>query len=222
MGLYKTSNDDSSNDQPARTRTRLLDGQGESQDTPRQSLFPPTGERKPGALTDLATPSTPAVRVKTRLVAPGSAPQPATAEVGPDTELATDPVVGWLVVVKGPGRGAFRPVGYQVNPIGRDPNASANRIILNFGDDTISNERHVSLIYDPESRAFYLERGDGMNLCHLNGRPVGRDLTEIPPNAKIKIGQTECVLIPFCGAHFDWSDESYPFGAPSIQQESNP
>jgi hypothetical protein len=31
-----------------------------------------------------------------------------------------DPVAGWLVVVKGPGRGGFRPIFVGMNSIGRD------------------------------------------------------------------------------------------------------
>src|SRR5262245_22353919 len=43
-----------------------------------------------------------------------------------------DPVVGWLVVVGGPGLGAFRPIYEGNNAIGR---GSAQRIPIDFGDN---------------------------------------------------------------------------------------
>ncbi len=33
--------------------------------------------------------------------------------------FAEDPVVGWVVVIKGPGRGTSVPLGYGMNSIGR-------------------------------------------------------------------------------------------------------
>ncbi|PWG74878.1 FHA domain-containing protein, partial [Enterococcus hirae] len=49
--------------------------------------------------------------------------------------FAQDPVVGWRVIVGGPGIGSYRPVFEGNNTIGR---GAANRIPIDFGDDTIS------------------------------------------------------------------------------------
>ncbi|HZT46345.1 MAG TPA: biotin/lipoyl-containing protein, partial [Hyphomicrobiaceae bacterium] len=68
-------------------------------------------------------------------------------------DVDADPVAGWLVVVKGPGRGGFRPVYVGMNSIGRDP---GQRISLSFGDDSISREEHAYIAYDEEQRQFYL------------------------------------------------------------------
>jgi hypothetical protein len=48
-----------------------------------------------------------------------------------------DPAVGFLIVVGGPGLGAFRPIFEGNNTVGR---SATNRIPLDFGDDAISNE----------------------------------------------------------------------------------
>lgn len=48
-----------------------------------------------------------------------------------------DPVVGFFVVVGGPGLGSHRPIFEGNNTIGRSPD---NRVALDFGDDTISSE----------------------------------------------------------------------------------
>ena len=45
--------------------------------------------------------------------------------------LETDPVAGWVVVIKGQGRGDFRPIYAGMNSVGRD---ASQRISLNFGD----------------------------------------------------------------------------------------
>ena len=46
--------------------------------------------------------------------------------------IETDPVAGWVVVVKGPGRGNFSPVFVGMNSLGRD---ASQRVSLSFGDD---------------------------------------------------------------------------------------
>ena len=48
-----------------------------------------------------------------------------------------DPVVGFLIVVGGPGIGSYRPIYEGNNTVGR---SRENRIPLDFGDDAISNE----------------------------------------------------------------------------------
>src|SRR5581483_10135050 len=60
-----------------------------------------------------------------------------------------DPVAGWVVVVKGPGRGNFCPVYVGMNSVGRDP---GQRISLSFGDELISREEHAFITYDEEQR----------------------------------------------------------------------
>ncbi len=114
-----------------------------------------------------------------------------------------DPVAGWLVVVKGPGRGGFRPIYVGMNSIGRETN---QRVSLSFGDDMISREEHAFIAYDEESRQFYLQHGGKANLVRLAGRPV-LSPTELQPYDLIRIGKTTLRFIPLCGPDFAWSDE---------------
>ena len=114
-----------------------------------------------------------------------------------------DPVAGWLVVVKGPGRGGFRPIYVGMNSIGRETN---QRISLSFGDDMISREEHAFIAYDEESRQFYLQHGGKANLVRLAGRPV-LSPTELQAYDLIRIGKTTLRFIPLCGPDFAWSDE---------------
>ena len=117
--------------------------------------------------------------------------------------IDADPVAGWLVVVKGPGRGGFCPIFVGMNSIGRD---IGQRISLNFGDDMISREQHAFIAYDEEAGRFYLQHGGKANLVRLGGRLV-LSPTDLRPYDLIRIGKTTLRFIPFCGSDFTWSDE---------------
>jgi len=118
-------------------------------------------------------------------------------------DIEADPVAGWLVVVKGPGRGGFRPIFVGMNSIGRDAD---QRISLTFGDDMISRQEHAFIAYDEEARRFYLQHGGKANLVRLGGRPV-LSPTELEAYDLIRIGKTTLRFIPLCGSSFAWSDE---------------
>ncbi len=113
-----------------------------------------------------------------------------------------DPVVGWLVVVEGPGKGRAVRLGYGSNSIGR---GATDRIKLDFGDDQISRNGHAVVTYDPRGRRFYVQHGGGKNLTYLGDQPV---LTpaELPALSHICIGHTVLRFVPLCGAEFDWQD----------------
>ncbi|MDX2205381.1 MAG: FHA domain-containing protein [Hyphomicrobiaceae bacterium] len=118
-----------------------------------------------------------------------------------NTEI--DPVAGWVVVVKGPGRGGFRPVFVGMNSVGRD---DSQRVCLNFGDDSISREEHAFITYDDEQRVFYLQHGGKSNLVRLGEQPVLMP-AELKANDVIRIGKTVLRFFPCCGPGFSWSDE---------------
>ena len=133
----------------------------------------------------------------------GHAPaaEPAEAEAKADDGMA-DPVVGWLVVVAGPGKGQVCKLGYGTNSLGRGENARAR---LDYGDEGISRENHAALTYDPRGRKFYLQHGGGVNLTYLGDTPVLTP-TSLEPMQDICIGDTTLRFVPFCGPDFDWQD----------------
>lgn len=124
-------------------------------------------------------------------------PPPAVSEDGD-----ADPVVGWLVVVDGPGRGQARRLGYGRNGIGRDADQA---VCLDFGDDHISHKEHAWVVYDPRARRFLLHHGQGRNLTYVGDRhalvPV-----ELNGGDQITLGRTVLRFVPLCGADFDWQD----------------
>lgn len=152
------------------------------------------GERTPRQVT---TPSADAER--TRLVGPVGRKREGGATAG---DMAEDPVVGWLVVIDGPGRGQARAVGYGMNSIGRGP---TERISLEFGDAQMSRTGHAVLTYDPRSRKFYLQHGGGRNLTYVADQAVLTP-TEIATGTDIVMGATKLRFIALCGPEFDWQD----------------
>jgi hypothetical protein len=114
----------------------------------------------------------------------------------------TDPVVGWLVVVGGPGIGQFRPIFEGNNTVGR---AATNRIAIDFGDDAISGEEQGYIRYDSSDRSFlFVPNLAKTNVVSLNERrPTAA--VELQAMDVITMGRTQLVFVPFCGAEFDWS-----------------
>jgi Biotin-requiring enzyme/FHA domain len=131
--------------------------------------------------------------------------QPRTRLLVPSgsNEAEVEPVAGWLVVVKGPGRGGFCAVYVGMNSVGRDPD---QRISLSFGDDSISREEHAYIVYDEETRQFYLQQGKKAGLVRLGTKPVLNPI-ELKACDLIRIGKTTLRFIPCCGPEFSWSDE---------------
>jgi hypothetical protein len=114
-----------------------------------------------------------------------------------------DPVVGWLVVVGGPGIGSYRPVFEGNNTLGR---ARTQRIPLDFGDDTISSEEQAYIRYDSAARSFlFVPNLTKTNIVSVNDkRPTGA--VELNHMDVITVGRTQLVFVPFCGAEFDWAE----------------
>ncbi|MGD8310907.1 MAG: FHA domain-containing protein, partial [Chromatiales bacterium] len=114
-----------------------------------------------------------------------------------------DPVVGWVVIVSGPGQGASLTLGYGMNSIGRAP---TERISLDFGDPQISRTSHASITYDPRGKKYFINHGGGKNLTYLGEDPVLTPI-ELKGGEEVMIGDTTLRFVPFCGEDFDWRDK---------------
>lgn len=161
-------------------------------------------------------PADPGLTAATRMLQPTPEETEMTRLVGPPRRSAhagdaaagesseADPVVGWLVVVAGPGRGQARRLGYGQNSLGRD---KTERVSLDFGDASISRSRHCFILYDPRARKFLLRPGDGTNLTYLNGEVLAESRA-IASGATIELGGTKLRFVALCGPDFDWQDEA--------------
>lgn len=119
------------------------------------------------------------------------------------TDYFQEPVVGWLVVIGGPGLGAFRPIFEGNNAIGR---AQTQRIPIDFGDDTISAEDQAFIRYDAVDREFlFVPNMVKTNVVSINEtKPTAA--AKLEPMDVITMGRTQLVFVPFCGEEFDWSE----------------
>jgi hypothetical protein len=119
------------------------------------------------------------------------------------TAFHQDPVVGWLVIVGGPGLGAFRPIFEGNNSIGRGRN---QRIAVDFGDDSISSEEQAFIRYDSTDRSFlFVPNLSKTNVVSINDKkPTGA--VALAAMDVITMGRTQLAFVPFCGVDFDWSE----------------
>ncbi len=112
-----------------------------------------------------------------------------------------DPIVGWLVCVKGPNRGKDYRLHSGTNFIGR----SKEMDVCIEHDQTISKRNAAMLTYDDRSKMFFIQKGEVRNLMYLNGKPA-LSVVDIHKFDRIEIGATELVFIPLCGEEFNWQD----------------
>ena len=116
-----------------------------------------------------------------------------------------DPVVGWFVVVKGPGMGSSVNLGSGMNKVGRDQN---ERVALPFGDKLISSQDHVRVIYDDETRSFLIAPGGGANVSKVNRKIIAMTMP-LENHALVELSkQTQVRFVAFCDEGFDWADVS--------------
>lgn len=110
------------------------------------------------------------------------------------------PVVGWLVCIEGPARGADYRIRAGYNYIGR----AQHMDICVRGDNTIGRERHALVAYDQEERVFFFGPADGKSIVRLNGKMV-MNPQEIKLHDVLTVGTTKLMFVPLCGEGFDWN-----------------
>lgn len=114
--------------------------------------------------------------------------------------LGIDPVVGWLVCIKGPDIGKDFRIKGQINTIGR----SEKMDICIKGDKTISNENHARLSYSEKNNRFNLIPADSKNIIYLNDDEVFTPAV-LKPYDVIEFGETKLMFVPLCSESFDWA-----------------
>jgi hypothetical protein len=135
---------------------------------------------------------------------PPPLPKPgATRRAGAETMGAkNDPVVGWLVCLAGPDRGRDFRLHAEKNFIGRSPLMD----VCVAGDETVSRDKHATVIFDPKKQTFWTLPGDASGLVYLNGDIV-HSPAQMQSDDVLEVGHTKLVLIPFCGEKYTWSRE---------------
>ena len=108
---------------------------------------------------------------------------------------------GWVAITHGPGEGNTLPVFSRVCVIGRGEDQD---IRLDFGDTSISRDKHAAIAFDDETCKFYLGHGGKSNLIRLNDRPV-LSTEELRHGDTIRIGETTLRFVALCGEDFTWN-----------------
>ncbi len=112
------------------------------------------------------------------------------------------PATGWLVCVEGKAKGEDYRLYMGYSYIGRDP--AKNQVAI--PDDHISSVPSARILYDTESRKFYLNECDGArNPVYLNDKLFdGR--VELQPYDMLKLGNTKLLFVPLCTEKFAWEE----------------
>ena len=116
------------------------------------------------------------------------------------TTIAQKYPVGWMVVVAGPGKGNSFAIFNGVSTIGRGVDQT---VALDFGDSSVSREKHAAIAYDDESKCFFLGQGGKSNIVRLNNRPV-LSTEDLSDGDTVRIGETTLRFVALCGAAFTW------------------
>lgn len=114
--------------------------------------------------------------------------------------LPTEPVVGWLVCVKGECQGESFEIRSGNNNLGRSQD---NDICIS--DSTISREQAI-VIFEPRKQNFYIKPKDNSQFMYVGGDEVAERI-QMTPYMKIEIGdKAEFIFVPFSGEKFNWKD----------------
>lgn len=110
-----------------------------------------------------------------------------------------EPVVGWLVCVKGEYFGIGFPLKTGKNTIGRSPKMD----VALLKEVSVSRDRHAILIYEPRKSQFFLQPGESNGLTYIND-----DLLMMPQEIHdydvIQVGNGVFVFRTLCGNKFTW------------------
>ena len=128
-----------------------------------------------------------------------------------------DPVVGWLVCVKGTNKGRDYRLHSDLNKLGRAPNMD----VCIEGDDAISRENHCQIAFSPRSKTYNIIPGDGRNISYLNDQDV-LSAMRLTAYDRIDLGDSSFIFIPF---EYDWKSSEIretPADEPNIAPDEPP
>lgn len=112
------------------------------------------------------------------------------------------PVVGWLVCTKGKMYGQDFRLKSGRNFIGR----GADMDVCLAGENTVSRDRHATIIQEPRKNMFIAQPGESRELFYVNGEVVLSPV-QLKKNDVLQIGDVCLMLIPCCDEAFRWDKE---------------
>lgn len=113
----------------------------------------------------------------------------------------SEPVVGWLVCIKGNHFGESFGIYAGRNSVGR---SEGNRIVIK-NEKTISREKHAWITYEPKKRKFYVQPGESSGITYLNGDDI-MESHQLNSKDMLEFGEGQFMFVPLCGEDFSWED----------------
>lgn len=74
------------------------------------------------------------------------------------------------------------------------------------GENTVSRERHATIIHEPRQNIFIAQPGESRELFYVNGNVVLSPV-QLKKNDILQIGEVCLMLIPCCDDVFNWDKE---------------
>ncbi len=170
---------------------------------PTENADPYGHARKIGRPTTISRPQPRPDRVKSRLMNFGQLDavlDEMEGVVQPSRRAVSRPV-GWLVVIEGPGTGAWFTLQSGLSRIGRGEDQTVR---LDFGDTAVSRATHASIAYEPADHRFRLGLGECENDILVNGASVRKPI-DLHHGDLITVGETTLRLAAFCDDRFAWA-----------------
>lgn len=112
-----------------------------------------------------------------------------------------EPVVGWMVCIKGKNIGKDFKIIAGKNSIGRN----GSNVISLENEESVSREKHAWIIYEPRKREFFVKPGESSGLTYLNDENIF-DAEKLAYGDILEFGETKFIFVPLCGENFSWSD----------------
>ena len=114
-------------------------------------------------------------------------------------KIGREPVVGWLVCVEGPHKGADFRLKTGKNFICRATNMDAALT----DDKSVSRDKHAIVLYEPKKHTFLVQPGEARELCYLNDDVV-LSAQALKRNDVISVGDSKLMFFPCCDNVFNW------------------
>lgn len=112
-----------------------------------------------------------------------------------------EPVVGWIVCVKGEYMGESFPLKSGRNNIGR----SLSMDIALAKEKSVSREKHAAIVFEPHQKKTFIQGGESSGLTYVNDELVMM-FRELSDYDTITLGESKFVFIHFVGDKFSWED----------------
>ena len=121
--------------------------------------------------------------------------------VGVYADASTEPVVGWLICVKGESFGESFNLKAGKNSIGR----GAGMDVMLAQERSVSRDKHAIITYEPKKKIFLIQPGESSGLVYLNDDLL-MNFAQLAAYDTIQLGEAIFKFLPFCGENFIWED----------------